>query len=310
MIEESRMASIRAACAAVVDALGPQRFEAPALYVVATPIGNTADLTVRAIAVLHMADLIAAEDTRHARGLLDRLGVRAQLIACHEHNEREAAEIALEGLAQGARLAYVSDAGTPGISDPGARLVQAVRGAGFPVVPIPGPSAIATALSVGGLLDSAFHFAGFLPSKVEARTKAIAALAALNATLVFYEAPHRVRDTVIALADVLGPQRQCVIARELTKLHEQIGALPLGEAARWLDDDANRMRGEFVLLVEGASAIETDDTAAIDQVLVPLVRELPLKQAVALAVEIGGSARNTVYARALALKAIADQDGS
>lgn len=287
------------------DALGKtlqgQRYPEGALYVVATPIGNLADLGLRALDVLRRVNAVAAEDTRHTRPMLDRIGVAAPLIACHEHNEREAAQRVLARLAAGERVAYVSDAGTPGISDPGARLVATVRAAGHPVVPVPGPSAVATALSVAGFDAAGFHFAGFLPPKAQARAQAIQALANLTTPLVFYEAPHRIAEAVRALADGLGGERRIVLCRELTKLHEQIHACPLGAAADWLAADDNRRRGEFVLVVEGRTAQAPAD-AEFDRVLEPLVRALPLKQAVALAVDITGAPRNAVYARALALK--------
>ena len=289
------------------ESLQTQQFAAGALYVVATPIGNLADISLRALNVLARVDAVAAEDTRHTGALLDRLGVRAPLIACHEHNEREAAQQVLARLQAGERVAYVSDAGTPGISDPGARLVDAVRAAGLPVVAIPGPSAVVTALSVAGFDEPSFHFAGFLSPKTQARAEAIAALATLPASLVFYEAPHRILDAVRALAAGLGEERRLVIARELTKLHEQVHACALGDAAAWLEADANRQRGEFVLVVQGC-AHAAPDGAELDRVLTPLVRELPLKQAVALAVEISGAARNAVYARALVLKQSGEED--
>lgn len=286
---------------ALAQSLDGQRLETGTLYVVATPIGNLADLSIRALRVLAAVHCVAAEDTRHTGALLDRLGLRAPLIACHEHNEREAAQQVIARLAAGERVAYVSDAGTPGISDPGARLVDAVRAAGLPAVPIPGASAAISALSVAGFDEPSFHFAGFLSPKQQARADAITLLATLRATLVFYEAPHRIVDTVRALADGLGGERRLVIARELTKLHEQVHACALGAAVAWLEADANRQRGEFVLVVQGCAQTAPDD-ADLDRVLAPLVRELPLKQAVALAVEISGAARNAVYARALAIK--------
>lgn len=289
------------------EALRAQRFAAGALYVVATPIGNLADLGFRALALLRRADAIAAEDTRHTRALLERIGIAAPLIACHEHNEREAAERVIARLAANECVAYVSDAGTPGVSDPGARLVDAVRVAGHPVVAVPGPSAVAAALSVAGFAEPTFHFAGFLPAKSEARARAIAALAPLPATLVFYEAPHRIVETAGALAAGLGGVRRIVIARELTKLHEQVHACSLADAPAWLEADANRQRGEFVLVVQGCTTTQAGD-ADLDRVLLPLLRELPLKQAVALAVEIAAAPRNAVYARALALKQDALRD--
>jgi 16S rRNA (cytidine1402-2'-O)-methyltransferase len=290
------------AWAAIVQALGAQQMPAGTLYVVATPIGNLADISLRALAVLACADVIAAEDTRHTRSLIERYGLSKPLLACHEHNEREAAQNIVARLQQGQRVAYVSDAGTPGISDPGARLVSAVRAAGCRVVPVPGASALVAAASTAGFESSALHFAGFLPAKREARARAIEALASLKATLVFYEAPHRVRETVEALCDGLGGARDIVIAREITKLHEQIEVMPLSQAAAWFETDAHHERGEFVLLVQGAPD-HAGDAVALDAVLAPLVRELPVKQAVALAVEITGEARNMVYARALALRA-------
>ncbi len=286
----------------IEESLHTQHFAAGALYVVATPIGNLADITLRALHVLAQVDAIAAEDTRHTHALLDRIGIRAPLIACHEHNEREAAQQIVARLGAGERVAYVSDAGTPGVSDPGARLVDVVRAAGHAVVAVPGASAVAAALSVAGFEEPSFHFAGFLSSKAQARAQSIAALSGLRATLVFYEAPHRIVETVRALAEGLGASRRIVIARELTKLHEQVHACTLGEAMAWLDADAHHQRGEFVLVVQGCAETAPDD-ADLDRVLVPLVRELPLKQAVALAVEITAAARNAVYARALALKA-------
>ncbi|CAN5263709.1 16S rRNA (cytidine(1402)-2'-O)-methyltransferase [soil metagenome] len=289
----------------IAAALERQRFEAGALYVVATPIGNLADVTIRALATMVQADLIAAEDTRHTRGLLDRYGIGGELLACHEHNEREAAERVIEVLRGGGRVAYVSDAGTPGISDPGARLVDAVRTAGLPVVPVPGPSALAAAVSASGLEASAWHFAGFLPPRREARAHAIERLAALDAGLVIYEAPHRIVESGEALAAGLGATRRAVLMRELTKWHEQIERAALGELSAWLRADDDRTRGEFVICVE-APLGDRAAVAAFDAVLEPLLRELPLKQAVALTVEISGAPRNAVYARALLLKESGD----
>lgn len=296
------MAAVEHAVRRIAEALERQRFEAGALYVVATPIGNLADLSMRSLAVLARADLIAAEDTRHTRTLLERYGLgSAELMACHEHNEREAAVRIAERLAAGARVAYVSDAGTPGLSDPGARLVDAVREAGHTVIPIPGPSAFAAAVSASGFDAAAWHFAGFLPPKHAARAKAVARLAAVDAALVLYEAPHRIVECVEALALGLGASRRAVLLRELTKWHEQSVRLPLGEMGAWLAADDDRKRGEFVVVIE-APAHDAAAAIPIDAVLGPLVRELPLKQAVALAVEIAGASRNEVYARALELR--------
>ncbi|MCF8178347.1 MAG: 16S rRNA (cytidine(1402)-2'-O)-methyltransferase, partial [Sulfuritalea sp.] len=199
-----------------------------ALYVVATPIGNLGDISLRALDTLRGVDLVACEDTRHARQLLDHHGIKVPTLALHQHNENEAAAKLVRLLGEGQRVALVSDAGTPGVSDPGARTVAAVRAAGFRVIPLPGSNAAITAMSAAGLSDARFLFVGFLPAKVGARKTAILELAAVNAALVFYEAPHRVTETVAELAALLEPQRDIVIARELTKMFEQIERMPLG----------------------------------------------------------------------------------
>lgn len=272
-----------------------------ALYVVATPIGNLGDITLRALETLRGADLVACEDTRHARRLLDHHGIGVPTLALHRHNENEAAEKLLRALGEGRRVALVTDAGTPGISDPGARAVAAVRAAGYKVVPLPGASAAVTALSAAGLVDGRFLFVGFLPAKGAARRAAITELAGVPATLVFYEAPHRVAETVSDLVELLGPGRELVVARELTKLFEQIESLPLEAAPAWLAADANRTRGEFVLLVTGA-APQAASTAEGDRVLAVLLEELPVKQAAKLAAAITGQPKNELYARALRIK--------
>lgn len=277
---------------------------APALYVVATPIGNLGDITLRALETLRGVDLIACEDTRHAKQLLAHHGIVAPTLALHQHNENAAATTLIDSLHAGKRVALITDAGTPGIADPGARAVAAVRAAGFRVVPLPGANAAVTALSAAGLLDERFLFVGFLPAKVGARRTALAALANVDATLVFYEAPHRVLDTVADLAELLPMRQDIVIARELTKLFEQIERLPLAQAGDWLRADANRQRGEFVLLLPAPPAREAHaEDAAATRVLTTLLAELPLKQAVKLAAEITGQPRNALYTQALAMKA-------
>ncbi|MBR8315819.1 16S rRNA (cytidine(1402)-2'-O)-methyltransferase [Burkholderia dolosa] len=288
---------------ALLELAHTQHYPSAALYVVATPIGNAADITLRALHVLGLADRIAAEDTRNTGQLLARYEISKPLVAVHEHNEREAAQRVIELLRAGERVAYVSDAGTPGISDPGARLVDAVRDAGFAVIPLPGANAAVTALSVAGGWAGAFTFAGFLPPKAKQRAAALQALARHPYALVFYEAPHRIAETVAALAEAFGPARRLLIARELTKLHEQLFAGTLAEGQTWLDGDANRQRGEFVLVVEGAPATagETDDTAH-DALLKLLLDEVPVKSAAKLAAALTGASRNALYARALALK--------
>ena len=280
-----------------------QHYPTAALYVVATPIGNTADITLRALHVLGLADRIAAEDTRNTGQLLARYGISKPLVAVHEHNEREAALRVIEHLRAGERIAYVSDAGTPGISDPGARLVDAVRAAGFEVIPLPGPSAAVTALSVAGDWAGAFTFVGFLPPKAKQRAAALQALRSHPYALVFYEAPHRIIETVAALAESLGGTHRLLIARELTKLHEQLFQGTLAEGLTWLEGDPNRQRGEFVLVVEGAPADEgAADETAHDALLKLLLEEVPVKSAAKLAAALTGASRNALYARALALK--------
>ena len=271
-----------------------------ALFIVATPIGNLGDITLRALETLRAADTIACEDTRHARRLLDRHGIRADLCAVHAHNEQAAAERLIGLLAAGKSVALISDAGTPAVSDPGARVVAAVRRAGFAVTPLPGPNAAIAALSAAGL-DGPFYFAGFLPAKVGARRTAIDALKGIAATLAFYEAPHRVEATVADLAARLEPAREIVIARELTKLFEEIVRLPLPDAPAWLAADENRRRGEFVLLVSAPPPREGIDAEA-ERILTLLLAELPVKPATTLASEITGLSKNDLYRRALALK--------
>jgi 16S rRNA (cytidine1402-2'-O)-methyltransferase len=287
-----------------------QSYPAGTLYVVATPIGNVADLSLRALHVLGLADAVACEDTRNTGQLLSRVGLQRPLVAVHEHNEREAAGRIAERLAAGERIAYVSDAGTPGISDPGARLVEAVRAAGHPVVPLPGPSAAVAALSVAGeLLDAGegrFTFAGFLPTRPKARADAIARLAALDHAWVCYEAPHRIADTLGALAAGLPGERRLLVGRELTKLFEDIAVLPVAQAPAWLAADPNRAKGEFVLVVEGAGSAAAADglpDAEAQRVLALLLAELPAKRAAKLAAAITGAGTDALYQLALAQRA-------
>jgi 16S rRNA (cytidine1402-2'-O)-methyltransferase len=277
------------------------------LYVVGTPIGNFADLTLRAVHVLGLVDAVACEDTRVSGSLLARLGLHKTLIALHEHNERSAAAAVIERLARGERVAYVSDAGTPAVSDPGAALVAAVRAAGHACVPIPGASSVVAALSVAGDTQSrAFAFAGFLGAKAGERRAALQALAARrDESIVLFEAPHRIAALVAAIADVM-PTRPLTIARELTKQFESVSTMRAAEAPAWMAADANRERGEFVLVLH-ALAPTTDAAPSLDdaaeRTLVTLLAALPLKQAVALAASLSGAPRNTLYQRALALRA-------
>jgi len=274
--------------------------EYAALYVVPTPLGNLADLTRRAEEILRSVPWIAAEDTRHSGPLLKQLGSSARTLPAHQHNEHEAAARIVAKLQAGEAVALISDAGTPGISDPGARVVAAVRAAGCKVIPLPGACAATTALSASGLLDEHFLFYGFLPAKGGQRRQVIEDLRQHPYALVFYEAPHRILETVADLAAVLG-DRTLVIGRELTKMFESIHSCPLGAALEWLKEDGNRQRGEFVLMVSGAPAGADDGEG--ERVLKLLLAEgLPVKQVAKLAAAITGAAKNALYERALALK--------
>jgi len=273
------------------------------LYVVATPIGNLGDISARALAVLEQADLVAAEDTRTTGHLLAHHGIGAKLVALHEHNERERAAELVARMLSGKTIALVSDAGTPGISDPGALLVARAMEAGITVCPIPGANAAIAALSAAGLAAPHFIFYGFLPAKPAGRRAALAALRELPYALVFYEAPHRVSECIADLAATLGGERDIVIARELTKLFEAIHRCRLDQAGDWLAADPNRQRGEFVLIVSGAPEQQQEGLPAeAERVLRLLLAELPLKQSAALAAAITGARKNELYERALALR--------
>ena len=295
-------ASFANALAAAHEAAGSQNHPASTLYVVATPIGNLADISLRALHVLARVDVVACEDTRHTQQLLRAYGLDrpgSQLLAVHQHNEAEAAHNVLERLGQGQRVAYVSDAGTPAISDPGARLVAAVRQAGFRVMPLPGASSVTTALSASGMTgDSGFVFAGFLSSKATERQLAVQKLAQESRAVVLLEAPHRIEALAQALA-VLG-KRPITLGRELTKQFEQIETLPAQDLSAWLAEKPERLRGEFVLVLHDAPV--DDATGEGLRVLQLLLPELPLKTAVKLAAEISGESKNTLYEQALALK--------
>ena len=274
-----------------------------ALYVVATPIGNLRDISLRALDVLVSADTIAAEDTRNTAHLLTHYGIAAQrLLALHQHNERGAAEKVIGLLAQGQAIALVSDAGTPAVSDPGALLVGEVLEAGYRVIPIPGANAAVAALSAAGLTAPHFHFYGFLPNKSAARCRELQELSVLSCTLVFYEAPHRILECVTDMQNNLGGDRQIVFAREITKLFESIHRCELSEAMDWLHANSNNQRGEFVLLVSGAPERQEGMDAETVRILTELLRELPLKQAVQLAARITGANRNELYQAALNIK--------
>ena len=273
------------------------------LYVVATPIGNLGDITLRALEILKGVDAIAAEDTRHTSGLLSHFGISKKLIAVHEHNENQSAEKLLVQLNAGENIALVTDAGTPGISDPGAVVVDFVRKAGVKVVPIPGVSAVIAALSASGISQNGFLFHGFLPASGSARRKALETLKAQTVTLVFYEAPHRILESVDDMANALGAERRITFAREITKTFETIYSCELAQAKAWLEADTNQQRGEFVLLVEAAETKAPEDfSEETIRVLKLLLADLPLKQAVKLTAEITNEKKNDLYEFALALK--------
>ena len=282
------------------------RAESGTLYVVATPLGNLRDLTLRALDVLATADVIAAEDTRTSGTLLRHYGIATRPVALHAHNEDQKVRVIGEWLRGGRSVALISDAGTPAISDPGARLVSAMHDANLPVVPIPGPSAVAAAVSAAGLGAENFVFAGFLPTQAKARRTWLENLSILNAALVFYEAPHRVVATIGELVRVLGPERRLVIARELTKKFESIVRIPLGEAVEWIVAEPQRQRGEFVLIVDAPVPADAPDGVVLSPVdtrwLQALLEELPPARAARVVAAVTGVPRDDIYARALELK--------
>lgn len=275
--------------------------ESAALYLVPTPLGHLGDMTQRAIDVLRQVPWLAAEDTRHSTPLLRHYGCLARTLPAHQHNEESAAQQVIARLAAGESVALVVDAGTPGVSDPGARLVARVRAAGHRVIPLPGACAAVVALSASGLSEPHFLFYGFLPARSGQRAAALQELAPLPYALVFYEAPHRIVESVDALLTAFGPERTLVVARELTKLFECIHSCALGDAAAWLQADSNRQRGEFVLLVSGAPRV--DELAEGERVLQLLLDDgLPVSQATKLAHAISGVSRKALYRRALTLR--------
>ncbi len=278
--------------------------EAGVLYVVATPIGNLGDMTPRAVETLQGVDLIAAEDTRHSGRLLSHFGIGTPAIALHEHNERTQAPRLVARIAAGESLALISDAGTPLLSDPGFHLVRLAREQGIRVVPVPGASALMAALSVSGLPTDRFVFEGFLPAKSGPRRKRLQALAGETRTLIFYEAPHRVRATLEDMAAVVGKGRRAVLARELTKTFETVKDAPLAELATWVRDDTDQQKGEIVLLLAGAPAGEDgDDDSEARRILAVLLEELPLSQASVLAARITGLKKKQLYQLGLSLSA-------
>ena len=284
-----------------MSASTPQTGELGTLYIVATPIGNLDDISARALRILAEVSLIAAEDTRHSTRLLQHFGIRTPLVACHEHNEREEGGRFITRLLAGDDIALISDAGTPLISDPGYHLVRQARAANVRVVPVPGACALIAGLSAAGLASDRFVFEGFLPAKQVARCTRLTAVQHDPRTLIFYEAPHRILDSIADMRDVFGGDRPAVLARELTKTFETIKGLPLQELYDWVAADANQQRGECVLLIAGyqepAAALEVSLEA--QRVLTLLMAELPPKRAAAIAAEITGARKNALYQWAL-----------
>jgi len=270
--------------------------EIPTLYIVPTPIGNLGDITQRSLDVLGSVDLIAAEDTRHTGRLLSHFGIQTKTFALHDHNEQQKAQVLVEKLQQGNSIALVSDAGTPLISDPGYHLVTQCRQAGVKVVPLPGACAVITALSASGLPSDRFSFEGFLPAKSKGRKDKFLEIAKAERTCIFYESPHRIMDSLQDMLAILGPEREVVLAREITKTFETIQGMPLGELIAWIEEDDNRKRGEMVLLIHGyreevSEALPDDATRTLGI----LTKELPLKKAAAMTAEIYNLKKNALY---------------
>ncbi len=275
--------------------------ELTALYIVATPIGNLGDISLRALETLKKVDVILAEDTRHSRKLLSHYGVNTALKSCHEHNESDLVDWAAKQLEEGKNIALISDAGTPLISDPGYVLVSELRRRGFNVAPIPGASSIIAALSVSGLPSDSFFFDGFLPSKSSARQSALSKYVNVSRTVILLESSHRIKACLTDLVDTLGAGREIVLARELTKRFETLLGGSAGEVLQQLSNDANQEKGEFVLLIKGVEAMPTKSLQA-EQSLKVLMQELPLKQAAALAAKLTGRRKNEMYELAISLK--------
>ncbi len=270
------------------------------LYIVATPIGNLEDLSPRAQRILTGVDLILAEDTRHSAGLLRAFDIRTQMLAFHDHNEARMTPRIVERLGNGESMAMITDAGTPLISDPGFKLVRQAHARGIPVTPAPGPSALIAALSCAGISPDKFLFEGFAPARQQARRKRLSELAGVTHTLVFYEAPHRIKAFVADAASLLGAQREACIARELTKQFETVCRGTLGGLLNWMEQDPDQSRGEFVVIIAGAEQQHTDK-AELTRLLQVLLASLRLKQAVSVATELSGVGRNEVYDLAVSL---------
>jgi 16S rRNA (cytidine1402-2'-O)-methyltransferase len=276
--------------------------ETASLYIVATPIGNLADMSARAIDVLKNVDVIAAEDTRHSGHLLQHHAITTSTVSLHEHNEQQRSEVLLSRLQSGESIALISDAGTPLISDPGYRLVSLVRAHGIKVLPIPGCCALVTALSASGLASDRFSFEGFLPSKQGARKQTLEKLANETRTMIFYESPRRLHSTLEDMQSIFGADRPACLARELTKLHETIMTKPLAELQAWVASDSNQQRGECVVLVEGNRQQQDASEAEVERVLSLLLTDLPVKRAAAITASLLSVSKNKAYEQALKLR--------
>lgn len=272
------------------------------LYIVATPIGNLNDITLRAIEILKKVDIVAAEDTRHSGLLLQHLGIKAKLFALHDHNEQEKSQLLIEKLKSGVSIALISDAGTPLINDPGYHLVKACRENEINVIPIPGACAAIAALSVAGLPSDKFSYEGFLPAKSKARQDYLMTLVNETRTMIFYESTHRLLDTLHDMQTVFGADKQIVLAKELTKTWETIVSYPMTQLINWLNEDIARQKGEFVLIVEGHTKTDTDIDPNVIHTLKLLTKELPLKKAAAITAEIYGLKKNQLYQIGLSLE--------
>lgn len=272
------------------------------LYIVATPIGNLADMTLRAVEVLNTVDVIAAEDTRHSGILLQHFSIKTSQVSLHDHNEAQRSEVLLNRLQQGESVALISDAGTPLISDPGYKLVSLVREHNIPVIPVPGSCAVIAALSASGLPSDRFTFEGFLPPKQGSRQQVLNALIDEVRTMIFYDAPRRLEGTLEDMISIFGGERQACIAREITKLHETITTKPLAELLEWVAQDSNQRKGECVLLVEGSKKQKDSSETEINRILSVLLKELPVKKAAAMTASLLDVSKNTAYDMALKLK--------
>lgn len=274
------------------------------LYIVATPIGNLADISQRALDILKSVDLVAAEDTRHSQKLLAHYGINQQMMALHEHNERERANEIINRVQSGQSVALISDAGTPLISDPGYFLVRMAHDASIRIVPIPGASAMVTALSAAGLPTDRFWFEGFLPAKAIARARRLTALRQQSATMVFYEAPHRLLETVSAICEIFGASRRISLLRELTKTYETVMQKSCEELCAFIEQNPEQQKGESVLVVEGNVREAEPNVAEVDvtRLLSALLRSMSVKEAARTAAELTGHSKNSLYQQALALE--------